>query len=434
MVGVMPPLAPPARRAARLLAALALRAARAAARELGASLAALTARIGVGTAAAVVAGVIATGVLAAPVSAPAERIDAPRAGSPIAILPLALPERLGLFRSGAMAPDLPADPAADRRVERLLAALRRGTGSPAISAAVRYGDGRVVAAAVGMADAHRRVTPAMAFGWASVSKVAAAALAVGADAAGLLPLSSRLSSYLAVPRLSRSATIADLLRHRAGAGDQLGLGYYGVASRDGAANALAAALRAGRTPYGRFEYSNAGYVFVGAAIERALDRSYTRLLREELFTPAGMEHTWMGGREPGRAPVVRGWSGGWMPGSLADGATPNRRILTVAGAAGGLVGTPADMARMGLYLFGQRGLADYRARLGPRSGDYTAAGARDIWVPGHGAGIGHSGDLSGARTCLVYLPGEDVAVAVAGNADGFEPCDLVARILDAAGQ
>jgi CubicO group peptidase (beta-lactamase class C family) len=92
----------------------------------------------------------------------------------------------------------------------------------------------------------------------------------------------------------KDVTLAMLLRHRGGV-----VANIERWPPDGARQRAVVALLA--QPPGKpgtFSYSNASYIMVGAAIERALGGSWESLLRKQLFEPLGMRSCGFGGHSP----------------------------------------------------------------------------------------------------------------------------------------
>lgn len=92
-------------------------------------------------------------------------------------------------------------------------------------------------------------------------------------------------------------------------------------------------------PGERFNYSNSGYVLLGAVIEKVSGQSYEQFVQENIFDVLGMEHSYYGSHTriiPNRA---RGYGGGPDDWSNADFIS-----MTHPHAAGSLLSTVSDMA------------------------------------------------------------------------------------------
>lgn len=98
---------------------------------------------------------------------------------------------------------------------------------------------------------------------------------------------------------ARKVTMLHLLGHRAGLPPNLdwrsldATGDVRRQRREAVRRALAEAPLS--PPGSQYEYSNLGYVVVGAAIENRLDTSWEEAMRELIFAPLGMESAGFGG-------------------------------------------------------------------------------------------------------------------------------------------
>lgn len=96
------------------------------------------------------------------------------------------------------------------------------------------------------------------------------------------------------------------------------------------------------TEPGEFVYSNAGYVALGMLLEEQTGRDVADLLRQRVFTPAGMRHSTYPDDPGVRGPFLRedawigpGWEDGWLD---LDGFDPD-----VFAHAGAVVSTSPDL-------------------------------------------------------------------------------------------
>jgi CubicO group peptidase (beta-lactamase class C family) len=178
------------------------------------------------------------------------------------------------------------------------------------------------------------------------------------------------------------------------------------------------------TPPGEdFVYSNAGYVVVGAVIERVTGRPWETMLRDLVYTPlqmcgagfgpAGLEHPW-GHTEEGR-PVPPDWDV-WREDPEHNPPPDNPPQM---GPSGGVHASLGDWCRFALAHLERRA-----GFLSPESWDFLQMPqpGRD-YTPG-GWGVGENGELvhTGSNTlyfCLVRLrPAQSTVVLTAANQAG----------------
>ena len=310
---------------------------------------------------------------------------------------------------------------------------------PGIGVAVVFPDGRVWASGVGYASVETKtpVTGDTAFAFASAGKTAIAALVLHAAEQKELSLADYVADLLPNVRISPRATVADLLRHRAGLGDYLTSSATETAmAADPDAmlnpNNLVASAGAPRPP-GSFAYSNTGYLFAAALLERSGEPYLSRLHRE-LLEPFALCSIGNPSIETMGLTIARGYearNGGWSPVAADPALGPGRAVLSAAGPAGGLVGTPTDLARMGAAIMGEGFLsAATRSHAFPPYAGTYGLGFTRYSIAGH-AVMGHDGRLGGVRSALRYDPATGIAVALCFNRSDPSP-DAAAALLFAA--
>jgi CubicO group peptidase (beta-lactamase class C family) len=95
----------------------------------------------------------------------------------------------------------------------------------------------------------------------------------------------------------RGVTIAQLLSHRAGLTPNLTWADFDTRNLSRARHEAAKKLLTTppASPVGQYEYSNAGYVVVGAVLEKIGGKPWEKLITDRLFTPLGMKSAGFGG-------------------------------------------------------------------------------------------------------------------------------------------
>lgn len=334
----------------------------------------------------------------------------------------------------------PVDAETAARLDAVLTRIDEQLTVPGIGAAVVFPDGRVWAAGRGYASVETKtpVTPATAFAFASAGKTAIAALVLRAAERRELSLADTVADLLPAARIVPRATVADLLRHRAGLGDYLTSGSTeaAMAANPDAMldpNDLVASAGTPRAP-GSFDYSNTGYLYAAALLERDGEPYLTRLHRE-LLDPFALCSIGNPSIETMSLPIARGYEardGGWSPVASDPAMGPGRAVLSAAGPAGGLVGTPTDLARMGAAVMGEGFLsaATLERAYAPYPGTYGLGFTR-YSIAGR-AIMGHDGRLGGVRSAVRYDPISGIAVAICYNRADPSPGDAAALLVAAA--
>jgi CubicO group peptidase (beta-lactamase class C family) len=255
---------------------------------------------------------------------------------------------------------------------------------PGAVALVRHHGDVVLHEAFGQAsvDPPRAMTTETVFDVASLTKpLVGAAVALALVDRGRCALDEEVTAWL--PELDQfrgeGVTLRRLLAHTAGI-----TGWRPVyTGAEGASDVVRAigALGLASTPGSRFEYSDLGYITLGAALERIGDKPLTDLAGELIFEPCGLADT---GFLPDRAADsfavteegnaferrMAEWAGlefgRWRttfhPGEVNDGNA--HYGLGGVSAHAGLFSTAADVATMG-EMWLRRGVHDSRPVLSP---------------------------------------------------------------------
>ena len=327
---------------------------------------------------------------------------------------------------GAAATQAAADSAF---VATLRAALEAASGVGDFSGAVLVArDGRTLfEGAYGLADRERQVpnTPLTQFRVGSMNKMLTAVAALQLVQAGTLRLDAPLGTYLTDypnAEVGSKVTLHHLLTHTGGTGDIFGPEFTAHRSElrtTGDYLRLYGTRGLRFEPAARWEYSNYGFMLLGAVIERLSGTTYYDHVAARVLAPAGMTAT-------GSAPedsLVPGRSVGYTrqlgPGTLRS----NAPTLPWRGTpAGGGYSTVGDLARFAVALREHRLLdSTHTARLlsgkvaiGP--GVQYAYGFFDRVVGGRRF-VGHGGGAAGMNGDLAFEPNGGYVVVVLSNLD-----------------
>jgi CubicO group peptidase (beta-lactamase class C family) len=207
----------------------------------------------------------------------------------------------------------------------------------------------------GMADreAHRPNDVETAFNLGSINKVFTATAIRQLAAAGRLDINSVLAKYwpdYPNPDVAKRVTIRQLLEHRSGVGGNIFAAPEGGERHDIRHNRDFVQLFAHEPlrfePGTRREYSNAGYVVLGALVERLSGEDYYTYVARHIYGPAGMTRT--AAYRPDSLPpnTAIGYTRGEQGAPPTAPLRPNTEQLPGRGsAAGGGYSTAADLGR-----------------------------------------------------------------------------------------
>jgi CubicO group peptidase (beta-lactamase class C family) len=179
-------------------------------------------------------------------------------------------------------------------------------------------------------------------------------------------------------------------------------------------------------PGTRYLYSTYGFNLVGAAIQGASNESYLKVVKREVFDPAGMGST----RADDPLAIVPHRARGYF--LSRDGVLQNSLFcdLTSRVPGGGFCSTSRDLA-----LFAKALLEDKLLKPETRSMMWTSQSTKSGRITAYGLGwsvtrfrgqreVFHPGAQSQVSTMLYLRPERKVAVAVLSNLEGFIQLDF----------
>jgi CubicO group peptidase (beta-lactamase class C family) len=327
------------------------------------------------------------------------------------------------------------------RLEQLFAPFRRSD-APGCVVGVAHRGELIYRDAFGMANVEHGVanTPATRMWVASITKHFTCAAALRLAAAGKLSLEDPIGRW--VPELTaeqRHPTLRQLMSHTGGLRC-----YIDHAMFDGFALmppgrpvALQCRLREVNFPPGLgMAYSNAGYLLLTLAIERAAGAPLEEVLRDDIFAEAGLRSTallrWAKPVQAGVATTYQRASAGRLPAgdSLADRSVADRSVgwqhsvdlaEELFGDAG-IVSTVDDLLRWAAYLRTATGPVSLDALTAPTSlanGLQSRYGLGLITQPWRGLRlIHHAGSLPGVTAQFLTIREEELDVVVLFNRPG----------------
>ena len=289
---------------------------------------------------------------------------------------------------------------------------------------------------------------------ASISKVFTAVVVLQLIEEGRLSLDTPLSTWYPqiVPNADR-ITVRNLLQHTTGLYDyledkhflselfQMPTYVWPPSELVAYAAARPSAFEPGAK--GAWDYSSTNYVILGMIVERVTGNTLAHEMRERIFTPLGLEHTFFPPDDTVQGAAARGYR------QLVDQTNIS---LSFAFATANLVSTADDVRRFGVALFGGKllkpetmeqmftfkngkgqynmpmleyGLGVMRNQLDIRAG-----------APGHirkatCTVLGHTGGFGGFRSALWHEPESGITIALGMNQGATDPNILAARVFKA---
>lgn len=288
---------------------------------------------------------------------------------------------------------------------------------------VKRGGEALLARSWGMADPGTRVlvtldTPMFL---ASAGKMFTAVATLQLVDAGRVALDAPLGRYLTdYPNADMAkVTIRQLLTHRGGTGD------IGILGRDEGANRAhvrtiddIVRLNGSRppdfSPGSKEDYSNYGFILLGAVIEKVTGGNYYDYIQRHVFEPAGMTHAGFPDRDH-----LQGVATGYTNFFGAEAKfVPSIDVLPWRGAsAGGGVASANDMLRFFDALKSGTLLSPEMFRLATTVGATPWYGMGFVVNSGKNASWGHGGNSCGMDVATHHYPGSDTSFICLGLRD-----------------
>jgi D-alanyl-D-alanine carboxypeptidase len=282
----------------------------------------------------------------------------------------------------------------------------------------------------GQADRKARTanTPATRFRIGSMNKMFTAVATLQLVEAHKLALDDPIGKHLPDypnKQVAAKVTIRHLLTHTGGTGDIFGPEFdqHRLQLREHR-DYLKLYGRRGLTqePGVRFEYSNYGFVLLGALIEQVSGATYDDYVRDHVFSPAGMRST---GALP-ESVQVPDRAVGYLRLSPTSAWEPNTYTLPWRGtAAGGGYSTVGDLLRFAQALGSGRLLSKATLAEATRSHQPQYGYGFDLQGQGRLGSYGHGGGAPGMNGELRIFPQLGYVVVALSNLDPPAASELV---------
>jgi CubicO group peptidase (beta-lactamase class C family) len=356
----------------------------------------------------------------------------------VLLLVLALVASAGAQQRGAARK---LSPEKSEQLEKAAAHFLATTKTPGVSAAVVLNGATAWAAGLGMADLENSVpaTSETLFRLASVSKPITAVALMELYERGQLDLDAEVQHYCpAFPKKEWPITTRQLLGHLGGIRHYDQDGQRDIpedrakhfASMAESLKIFAADDLVAR-PGSKFQYSTYGYTVLGCVLEGAASEKYAGFVRENVFHPAGMQHT-----QPDDLLAVIPHRSRWYH-LDQSGAVQNAGVLDssykIPG--GGFISSASDMARFEIAVLNGALLKNASREL-----MWTPQKTADGQTTHYGFGWGvvqkygmtlyaHTGGQQGASTAILLAPDRRTGIVVLANMDGVDAAALSDEIL-----
>jgi len=324
-----------------------------------------------------------------------------------------------------------------KRSEEIISSFCNKAGIPGMAIAVSVNGKRVWSQGFGYADLEHRVPvdPATTlFRVGSVSKSFTSAAMALLYEKGLVSPDSLVQAYVPVfPWKNDSVTLRMLAGHLAGIrhyrGDEFLNNRFYPSVEEGLSFFISDSLLF--KPGTRYSYSSYGYNLLSAALEKAAGKVFLTLMEQEVFGPAGMEHTLPDYSDS----IVTGRTDFYVTDSLERIAHAPDVDNSYKWAGGGFLSTAEDLLRFAHAVqtdsfISRPVLEEFTRSQTTLDGKPTYYGMG--WVTRTNAlgmpWFGHSGGSVGGTTQLIIYPEEKVTVVMVSNLSDAPYGDIHHRI------
>ncbi|HBB95025.1 MAG TPA: serine hydrolase [Blastocatellia bacterium] len=225
------------------------------------------------------------------------------------------------------------------------------------------------------------------------------------------PLSKYFPEF---PSYAERITIRNLLNHTSGIPDyvELGLERPGLTNKD-VLSTLIRQPAPGFAPGDKFEYSNSNYVLLALIIEKVSGQPYSLFLRQKIFVPLGMKHTFVYDQSRQKMSRAIGYN--------RFGDVSDYDLLTYG--EGGIYSTVADLFKWDLALYTEKlvrhaTLDEAFTRGNLNDGSSTSYGFGWAIAEYNGETIyAHAGRYGGFNTYIKRFPKERATIIFLTNHD-----------------
>lgn len=329
----------------------------------------------------------------------------------------------------ASPPAQPSNGTVSTQASKLLDSVSATTG-PGAAILVDRGGTVIFRRARGSANVELGVplAPGKVFRIASVTKMFTAALVLKLAEDGKLSLDDTLARTLPDFPGAPSITIRQLLSHTAGLSDKalLGDGSSGVLRQEMTLPALAALIAKEPlrfAPGSSQAYANAGYILLGAVIEKVTGKPWQVAMQERLLEPLKLSHTRYGAAET----IIPDRVAGYTRGPERQIANADFISVSVPASAGALVSSVDDLRTWMRALSTGRVVSSASFRTMSTPASVPAETAMNpyglglyVWTIRGETVVGHTGQIDGFASFLAYIPSRDVTIVALGNDDTFD--------------
>lgn len=261
---------------------------------------------------------------------------------------------------------------------------------------------------------------------ASLTKMFTAAIMFQLIQEGKIDFESTLDEYYKDLPGAKNITIAMMMSHRSGLHNIFDepdfTSWKTIQRSEDEVVAMIGKNPLDFTPDSKAAYSNSNYLLLGYIIERICHKPFSEVVHDRIISRIGLKHTYYGGKTD----LSKGecysyvYDNGWVKQPEAD--------MSILGAAGALVSTPADINKFIEALYAHRLFkVRYLAKM-LEIKDGFGMGMMPYSYGSHTA-YGHPGGIDGFNSILEYFPEDDLIICYCSNGQYYNMSDIINPVL-----
>jgi CubicO group peptidase (beta-lactamase class C family) len=256
----------------------------------------------------------------------------------------------------------------------------------------------------------------------SISKIFTAVIVFQLIEEGKITLGTTLDNYFPGLPNAKLITISNLLNHRSGIPDIKTVRARQKKRTHEQMLKIITDKKGWTIPDTLSSYSNSNYLLLGYIIEKTTGKLYSEVLHDRIVTKTGLTDSYFGqdinisNNECFSYCFKRKWK------------KQRQTDMSIPGASGGIISTPADLARFIEVLFSDKLISQHNLeRMKTITNDY-GMGLVQYELDTKKA-YGHPGGMDRFESVVAYFPGDSVAVAYCSNGQVYPVIDIVTGAL-----
>lgn len=260
----------------------------------------------------------------------------------------------------------------------------------------------------------------------SITKMFTATMILQLVEEGKLTIDTKLSKWFPQVANADKITIGEMLSHHSGlhnfTNDAAFANYMTKPQSEADMLAIIQKQPSDFEPDTKADYSNTNFVLLGYIVEKITGKRYADELKHRIIAKIGLTDTYYGGKinSANNEAYSYKFDNGWQLQPETD--------MSIPGAAGALVSTPADLTKFIEALFGGKLIS--QKSLDQMKTMKDNFGMAMFIMPFYDKiGYGHNGGIDGFSSVLSYFPEDKLAISYISNGVAYPMNDILLGVL-----